>query len=70
MLTGTSVQKGQGRYMVTSVGVNTESGRVRALVLGLKMRDTVQSSGGATEHVKQQIETEDEDTFFEGIFIP
>ena len=34
MLAGTAVQKGQGKYVITAVGTNTESGRIRALVLG------------------------------------
>lgn len=60
MLTGTSVQKGQGRYLVTSVGIHTESGRVRALVLGLKVA-TGGGSRSGDDAAKKQVEAECEE---------
>jgi Cation transport ATPase len=37
MFSGSSVQNGQGSYMVIAVGVNSENGRIQALIRGQKL---------------------------------
>ena len=38
MLSGSSVQNGQGKYMIIAVGENSENGRIQALVRGNKLK--------------------------------
>ena len=58
------MQKGQGRFLVTSVGLRTEAGRIRALVLGLghllreKGEEKSKGDEGVTEAEKKAAEKE------------
>lgn len=54
MLSGSAVQKGEGSYLVTAVGLNSEAGRITALVRGQKL-------GGGDEDAEPQAEKPAED---------
>jgi len=41
LFSGTSVQKGHGRYLVTAVGVHSDAGAIAALVRGVKQKPAV-----------------------------
>eukprot|EP00397_Hematodinium_sp_SG-2012_P002051 GEMP01002057.1.p1 GENE.GEMP01002057.1~~GEMP01002057.1.p1 ORF type:complete len:1243 (-),score=248.17 GEMP01002057.1:1086-4814(-) len=72
MLSGTSIQNGQGIYLVTAIGVNSEHGRIQALVRGHKKEKTneVEEVTEDTEDRKDDAENvcapDEEEEIFEG----
>eukprot|EP00392_Amoebophrya_sp_AT5.2_P004054 g4059.t1 len=46
LLSGSSIQKGQGTYVLIAVGVNSEKGRIQALVRGQKLAGEQGQEGG------------------------
>ena len=48
ILSGSSVQAGQGTYLVLAVGVNSENGRIQAMIRGQKVITTTAAGASST----------------------
>ncbi|CAD7967108.1 unnamed protein product [Amoebophrya sp. A120] len=62
LLSGSSIQKGQGTYVLIAVGVNSEKGRIQALVRGHNVAlATVETDDGEKKEAEEKKEEEEEE---------